>query len=125
MDIIVYSAYWNTRTEINNLADAFVYNKLPYRISEFIFSQSRSEMEEWENAVDRAMRVCRTSGVPVEYNFKRIYLVTTRGIVKDWMLSALARRLVLINASPNNILAARLQLQLLKLAENKEGVNEI
>ena len=68
--------------------------------------------EEMEKAVVRAIKACRAVRIPIRKNFKEIYVSQRGRVYRDWRLSALGRKLVLINANPSNPVVARLQVEL-------------
>ena len=67
---------------------------------------------EIEEAVNRAVRICKTAGLNIKKNFKPIYVYKNGDIVCDWRLSALGRKLVFLNANSDNPFVARLQIEL-------------
>lgn len=82
-------------------------------------SEAAEEMEfesaeELNESVKRTMELCLHAGIPIDGNFRRIYMCSEYGIVYDWKLSLLAYGLVCINGSPSNPNVARLQIGLLK-----------
>lgn len=101
---------------MEEFVDAYILDSLQYRVSDF-FDLGMEDEDELAEAINRAIRVCKSSGVSVEENFRSIYIVGEHGILRDWMLSILARRLILLNANPSNPIVARLQIKLLKNIE--------
>lgn len=82
-------------------------------------SDAAAEMEfdsagELNETVKRAMELCILAGIPVEGNFRRIYMCSQEGIVYDWKLSLLAYRMVCINGWSSNSHVAKMQIDLLK-----------
>ncbi len=82
-------------------------------------SDAAAEMEfdgidELTDAIKRATEICIHAGIPLEGNFRRVYLCSGEGIVYDWKLSVLAYRLVCVNGWTSNPNVARLQIDLLK-----------
>ena len=65
------------------------------------------------DAIERAMNVCRTLQIPIRRNFKPVYIYRDSGIIKDWRLSDLGRKLVILNGNSKNPYVAKLQIQLL------------
>jgi hypothetical protein len=47
-------------------------------------------VDEFQRAVSSAMNHCSKAGIPMEGNFKRIFISTRNGIVHDWKLSPVA-----------------------------------
>ena len=86
--------------------------ELQYRASD-LESYGLHTFYEMEAAVERAMQVCRTLDLPVRAHFKVIYISQDHQLYCDWRLSALGRKLVLLNANPSNRYIARLQIELM------------
>lgn len=68
------------------------------------------------HAVERAMRVCMSSGLPIREHFKPVYISHRHTVSRDWLLSRLAYTLVMLNGAPDNPLVSRLQLSLIREA---------
>lgn len=71
-------------------------------------------MNEVYDAIGRAMKFFNALHIPSKAHFKIVYLYRNGDILIDWLLSPMARKLVLLNADPGNPLVARIQLQLLE-----------
>jgi DNA-damage-inducible protein D len=110
MEIIIYEESRGTdpmEEFIEKIHDA----QLRYLASELL-SFGINDISEIEAAVNRALHVCRAAGLPAKHHFKPVYVYDRGGILADWRLSALGRKLVLLNANPENPYVARLQLEL-------------
>ena len=68
---------------------------------------------ETEIAIKRAMKICNSTHQNVRQHFKPVILCKDGTLQRDWKLSPLARKLVLLNANPSNPLVGRLQMELL------------
>ena len=68
--------------------------------------------QELTTAVQRAMQACRAAGLSVNRNFKKVYISKGGDIFRDWKISALARKLIILNADPSNPIIAKLQVKL-------------
>jgi hypothetical protein len=78
-----------------------------------MFVYGFNDSEELAAAVERAINVCRTLQISVRQNFKPVYIYRDSGIIKDWRLSDLGRKLVILNGDCKNPYVAQLQIQLL------------
>jgi hypothetical protein len=67
---------------------------------------------ELEVAVQKAITACLVAGLPLRLHFKNIF-VCSGEIKKDWLVSALALQLILLNAEVSNPLVAALQVGIL------------
>jgi len=98
----------------HQVAEVAAEKNLVYYASEAAGEMRFESVDELQEAVKRAMELCRASGLPLSMNFRRIFKSSPLGIVFDWRLSALAYRLVQLNGNPSNPFIARLQIDLLK-----------
>lgn len=71
-------------------------------------------MSQLEEALHRAMSVCRSQQLELAEHFKPIYRCEETGVVKDWKLSPMAWYLVMINSDPSCPEVARMQLALIR-----------
>ena len=71
--------------------------------------------DEIQEAVDRAVKVCKATGIPIRENFKPVFVCRNHEIEQDWRLSPLGRKLVMLNANPANPYVARLQMELVNI----------
>lgn len=88
--------------------------KLTYTASELQDMLGYRQLKQLDEAVRRAMAVCRAQHLPLEEHFKPVYCSMEHDLQRDWRLSPLAYALVLLNADPAHPEVARLQLRLLK-----------
>lgn len=93
--------------------------KLRYYASELQKILELSSLHLLEEALQRAMKVCRTQQLELAEHFKPVYRCEEEGVVKDWKLSPLAWCLVMLNADPGNPEVAHMQLALLKQSFEK------
>lgn len=71
-------------------------------------------LSQLEEALQRAMNVCRSQQLELAEHFKPIYRCEETGVVKDWKLSPTAWYLVMLNADPVCPEVARMQLTLIR-----------
>ncbi|SFT41754.1 hypothetical protein SAMN05216474_0447 [Lishizhenia tianjinensis] len=110
MHIILYNSV-NTNVDLNDLEEHLIDIDLRYRATELV-TTGHMGFEEMQQAVKRAMNICKVAGVEVRKHFKAIYLCREGILLRDWRLSALARKLVVINGDPNNLYVAKVQIDL-------------
>ncbi|MGZ3862129.1 MAG: damage-inducible protein D [Bacteroidia bacterium] len=112
MDIAVIT--FPTDNYYHKAAELQIEKNLIYYASEAAEEMGFESIEELQEAVRRAMELCRANGLPVNNNFRRIFKCSSAGLVFDWQLSVLAYHLVQLNGDPSNNRVAKLQLDLLK-----------
>ena len=86
---------------------------LRYYASDLMQHLGESDLDFRAKAVRHAMQVCHSAGLPLDKNFKRIYVYSGEGMASDWLMSPLASYLFLINGDPENPMVARAQMVLL------------
>jgi hypothetical protein len=87
---------------------------LVYYASEAAAKMEFSDLEEFHEAVKRAMELCIHAGISLDKHFKRVYKCSFNGILYDWKLSVLGFKLVCLNGSSANPKVAQMQIELLK-----------
>lgn len=110
MNIILYEED-HYSDPLDSFMEKLYETQLRYLASELL-SFGLTSMSEIEDAVARALHVCRAAGLPAKQHFKPVYVYGRGEIIADWRLSSLGRKLVLLNANPKNPYVARLQLEL-------------
>lgn len=65
--------------------------------------------DDFETALQRALRVCETLAITVDDHFRSVYRYDRTALIHDWKLSNLACYLIIVNANPKNKHVARAQ----------------
>jgi hypothetical protein len=112
---LIEIAQLKSHSSINDFADAIIDSTLLYRASG-LGAIGVNCIEELNPAIDKAMVVCATYGLPVTSHFKKIYISSDHGdaATEDWMLSKFAYMLVTLNCSPSNPNVGRFQIELIR-----------
>lgn len=99
----------------DELEEALIHQALNYKASN-LWSKGFETPEGLSQAVARAMRVCRSTGIPLREHFKPVYVSDDEEhlVVQDWRLSKFAYLLVLLNAERERPLVGRLQVRLIR-----------
>ena len=84
-------------------------NKTYHYASELKKQFGFEQDEEFEQALERALKVCGSLAISVEDNFSSVYRFNSIGLIRDWKLSNLACYLIIVNANPENSNVARAQ----------------
>lgn len=98
--------------DLERLIESLEEADLDFFASEFVQTGMMSR-EEMQKAVLRSVNICRAADIPVQRNFKAIFVCKKDEINTDWLLSPLARKLVMINAPENNPASAMAQVELI------------
>ncbi len=74
------------------------------------------QQDELEFAIERAIRVCNSLGMPLHKHFRKRFVsnIEVRTLKTDWNMSKLANSLTLMNGNPDNPMVSRMQLEILK-----------
>lgn len=115
MGIIIYQNKF-TGKAFNEMLENLYDSKLIYRSSELL-QKGLSDPYDLERAVERAIQACRTKGLGISEHFKAIYISRNGSLERDWKLSTLGRKLVVLNISPVNRYIADLQFRLISQLE--------
>ncbi|MEX1003432.1 MAG: hypothetical protein WDZ35_15040 [Crocinitomicaceae bacterium] len=112
--------YQNHRsgTTIDRFFDKLQDQNLIFLASELML-YGFEDMREINEAIERAMRICKAADIPLQSNFKRFYCCSEGELMLDWMISDLGKRLILINASPSNPYVAKIQMRLLSMQHHR------
>ncbi|OFZ01215.1 MAG: hypothetical protein A3K10_05885 [Bacteroidetes bacterium RIFCSPLOWO2_12_FULL_31_6] len=107
-----------TKTNITPVVEEFIESAKEHDLI-YYASDAASKMEfedekEYQEAIRRAMEICSKAGIPLDWNFKKIYRCSFNGIESDWRVSFLGYKLVCMNGGTSNPKVALMQLQLLK-----------
>jgi hypothetical protein len=78
-----------------------------------LLTQGLENLTELEKALQKALTVLTTATIPVTVHFKTVFICERRAIKKDWLVSELGLRLIILNAAVTNPAVARLQIELL------------
>lgn len=114
MEITIFNQN-NHNDVIDQFEEILLDTELKFFASEMLL-YGFNNMQEIDDAVERAMQICLTASIPLRKNFKSIYLGNNGGeVICDWKLSTFSRKLVVINADPSLPLVAQIQIELLKM----------
>jgi alpha-D-ribose 1-methylphosphonate 5-phosphate C-P lyase len=75
--------------------------------------------DELENAIARAIEICKTAHLPVRENFRIIFRDIDGDLVQDWKLSSVAYQLIIINGNPANNRVAATQVKIINYLINE------
>jgi hypothetical protein len=113
MNSIVEYDYIAIPEVIKNFEDILVAKKLKHLASELTVL-GIDDPDEINEAIEKAITVCRIAGVPVAENFKPVYFCKNSKIYRDWRLSGLAFKLAVINSDIRHKAVSVTQVELIK-----------
>ena len=116
MEIKIFNQNYNNEV-IEHFQDTMNDSELKFLASEML-KDGFNNMEEINDAINRAIQICRTASIPLRSNFKSIYLSNNGEVICDWKLSSLSRKLVIINAAASLPFVAQIQIELLKMGND-------
>jgi len=99
----------------DELEEAMIHRMLQFKATS-LHEAGFDTFEELNEAIERAMRVCRNAGIPVREHFKSVYISDENEhlVIQDWMLSRFAYLLVMLNGMPENPMVGQLQVRLIQ-----------
>ncbi|MCX2744195.1 hypothetical protein OO013_09980 [Mangrovivirga sp. M17] len=89
---------------------------LSYNASNIIEITGKDVSQDMSEAINKAIKVCMNSGIPVEEHFRKYFISddNMHTLSPDWKLSKFAYTLVLLNKAPDHPYVSQLQAQMIK-----------
>jgi hypothetical protein len=97
--IIEYYKNQLLSSEMEYFANCISELELKFYASDILARIGIVEQADFEMAINKAAALCRLTNVPVSKHFKVIYKENNKLIIKDWKLSQLACRIILISST--------------------------
>lgn len=113
MDIIVYDKWYDKNDAIEHFLDVFYSKNLTFLASDLL--DKGVELNDLQQSLKKAIIAAKTLDLNISHHFKPVYTHKNNLLLKDFKLSKLGFVLVMLNANPNNVLIANLQLALAKM----------
>ncbi|HYW94292.1 MAG TPA: hypothetical protein VE870_01745 [Bacteroidales bacterium] len=88
--ITYYYQYESNNPAINRFIERVNALRYRYYASELLDRLVREPDFDLEEAVRKAIVICKLTGIPVQNHFRAVYRSEYRGIARDWKLSELA-----------------------------------
>jgi hypothetical protein len=95
--LIEYYKSQTLSSEMECFANYIIELELKFYASNVLPRIGIIEQTDFEVAINKAVTLCRLTNVPVSKHFKVIYIENNKSITKDWKLSQLACRIILIS----------------------------
>lgn len=114
MNITVYQK--QRSKSLDDFIEACVHADLCYYASDLVEAGLCSAGELHE-AIGRALKICSTLQLATSAHFKLVYIYRNNELSSDWLLSSIGRKLVMLNAAPENPVVAKIQLEFLRVLE--------
>jgi hypothetical protein len=111
-EIVIYN-YDTIPEKIRIFEEVLVDRRLRHLATELALFGIKDPAEIME-AIEKAMKVCQTAGVPVAENFKPVFFCKRNNIFRDWRLSDLAMKLAILNAGIHHEIVSRTQVDVVK-----------
>ncbi len=95
--------------------EAYEYSGLQYS-SKRLLRYGFDTREAIETALQRAVCICKSRGIPVKKHFRYFYQVdmVNRQVSREWRMSKLGYYLLLCNGAPGNPYVAAFQMEMLR-----------
>jgi len=111
MDITIYHQQIRHKF-LEDFNETILDGELTFTASE-LMNYGFTDRHQIENAIKRAIQTCQVAHIPVRNNFKTIYFSDHGEVTNDWKLSALAKKLIIINADTSIPIVAQTQIKLI------------
>lgn len=112
MEITIYQRRQSSLAK--ELFQQILEQELTYCASELSGELRDPPPSELSIAIERAMKVCKGCGLPLNAHFKSFYRDVDGTIHQDWKLSKIAYCLTIMNGNVDNPLVAKTQLKLVE-----------
>lgn len=96
--------------EENSHRQNYIDSNLLFFVSDIMKFLNIADDAEINRSIDRAFHAYYALSIPIEINFKKVYLFDGENIISDWKISPLAVYLIIINCDPRNRNIAKAQL---------------
>jgi len=111
-DLIKYPSYFEMHSALlDDIEEMLATKDLTHYASQLL--QNGLQDDELDEALCRAIKAVTTARLPVTRHFKKVFISYGGEIKKDWLVSDLGLRLIVLNADVENPLVARLQVEIL------------
>jgi hypothetical protein len=118
---VPYHSYFTARSSLlSDIEELFASRSFTHYASQLL-QKGLYDEQDLESAVQKAITACVVAGLPATRHFKIIYICSEE-IKKDWLVSDLAIKLIILNADVSNPLVARLQIEIIS---NNSASNRI
>jgi hypothetical protein len=108
--IIPYTSNFNTNTFFEDIEDRLVARMLTHYASQLLDNGLHDEVE-LEKALHRAVTALAAANLPATKHFRSIFISDGKEIQKDFLVSDLCFRLMMLNGDVSNPAVASLQIK--------------
>src|SRR2546421_2765166 len=110
---LVPQSYFDYHTAImDDIEDQIIASGLNHYASQLL-KKGLHDQAELERSLQKAITAVITARLPATKHFRTVFICCGRELIKDWLVSDLGMRLILLNADVSNPLVARLQVEIL------------
>jgi hypothetical protein len=111
--LIVYPSYFETHSSLlDEIEDRLSEKELTHYAS-WLLEKGLHDETELEEALTKAITALRAANLPATRHFKKIFICCSGELKRDWLVSDLGLRLIMMNADVSNPVVARLQIEIL------------
>ena len=115
--LIKYPSYIDTYSSLlDDIGERLAALELTHYASQLL--EKGLHDEELEMAMHKAIKVLTAARFPSIRHFKKIFISQGGEIKKDWLVSELGIKLIMLNADVENPVVARLQIEILSHPDN-------
>ena len=111
--LILYPSYFETHSSlIDEIEDRMIERELTHYASGLLEKGLHDEAE-LEFALQKAVTALSAAHLPATRHFKKVFICVGAELKRDWLVSDLGLRLIMMNADVSNPVVARLQIEVL------------
>lgn len=111
--LIIYPSYFDTHsTLMDEIEDRMVERELHHYAS-CLLEKGLQDEEDLELALKKAVIAMNAAHLSATRHFKKVFICVGGEIKRDWLVSDLGLKLIMMNADVSNPVVARLQIEIL------------
>ena len=112
-NVVPYASYFDTYSNSIEDIDEILTARDLVNYASLLINFCHLNDSELEDAIQKAILVCSSSGLSPQKHFRTIYVCSGDKLQKDWLVSNLAFQLIMLNADVSNPIIAQLQVKVL------------
>lgn len=119
--LILYPSWFDTHSSVMDEIEDRLTERELHHYASCLLEKGLNDETELESALQKAVTALSAAHLPATKHFKKVYICVSGELKRDWLVSDLALRLIMMNADVSNPVVARLQIQVLTSKNDDDG----
>jgi hypothetical protein len=111
--LIVYPSYFDTYSGLLDEMEDKLSDKELTHYASWLLEKGLHDETELEDAMRKAITALSAANLSATKHFKKVFICCSGELKRDWRVSDLGLRLIMMNADVSNPVVARLQIEIL------------